>query len=380
MFFYLRILCSWGLVITFLILLDCCGDDKFIPRGNVPLGPSGGGGGGDGDDDTDNPILFTDKFIQDKFSEQYDFLWVVDNSGSMNNIHEFMSTNLTNFEHILEGRRYLDWQMAATITDNEAWHGKLLQSTAGVQVVTRNSPNRSDVWESIIKNIPKETDDTENTPHNGWEQGLESGYSAIANHHSIFSRPGVPLVLSYVSDEQDYSCDVLNDANECHGFIGVPDDILDELTFFPISRYLSQFAMLKSDFNSDVIVYSIVHLDSLKNPLYCPSDKYGYKGTRYMEVQQAMGNGASVSICRENIAESFSRVAELTANRGACFTLTKSVLKTDGMVVRVNGVEVSLSLNDGYVYKSNEGTICFSGNLIPPNGSLIQVDYWTSEN
>src|SRR5690606_16531039 len=129
-----------------------------------------------------------------------DFLWVIDNSGSMSNIRTYMSENLTSFVNTLENRRSLDWQMAVTITDNFVQAGNLISASDGTRVVSRSMANASSVWASLISRIG-------NTSRSGWEQGLESGRSDLDRYGVEFSRPNVPLIVTYITDEQDYSCE-----------------------------------------------------------------------------------------------------------------------------------------------------------------------------
>jgi len=62
--------------------------------------------------------LFTENFVQNHNTQSYDFLWVVDNSGSMSNIRDYMSQQLNTFVSTLQSRQYLDWQMSVTVTDH----------------------------------------------------------------------------------------------------------------------------------------------------------------------------------------------------------------------------------------------------------------------
>lgn len=323
-------------------------------------GNIGGGGNTGGGSDGGNLFGFvTDEFLQDSYTEFYDFLWVVDNSGSMSNIRAFMAQNLTNFVSILESRQTLDWQMAVTITDNRDYAGNLVSSSGGVRVVNKQLANPASVWASIISRIPS-------TSHSGWEQGLESGYSAINSYANEFSRPNVPLIISYVSDEQDYSCQ-----SNCNNFSGAPENLTGWVPF-PTSRYAGQFAWLQSSQGTGVTVYPIVHRVPLGEEC---DDDYGSVGGRYMEVRDLVGTGQTLSLCQDKLEESFNTVAQLTAMQGVCFTLLQEIVTTDGMIVTLDNVEVPISSTNGYLYEDDNHSVCFNGDAIPGNGSIVRVTY-----
>jgi|GEM_PF-1199522 len=324
-------------------------------------GNRGDGGGSGGSDGGTIGGLVVDSFLQDQFTERYDFLWVVDNSGSMSNIRAQMSQILTDFSTVLESRRSLDWQMAVTITDHHAFGGNLIASSTGVRVVKRDTVNASLEWASVIQRIV-------NTGFSGWEQGLESAHASIANYANEFSRINTPLVVVYLSDEQDFSCQ-----ENCNNFSGLPENQTG-WTAFPTSRYVDQFAQHKMQNNGNVIVYPIVHLLPLGGANPC-DDNYGTQGGRYMAVQEGVATGQSLSLCSPELAASFNTVAQLTANLGICFTLTRTLLSQMGMEVRVDGALVPNSSQQGYVYESALNHVCFNGSYVPDNGSTVSVKY-----
>jgi len=336
--------------------------------GQANVDPEGGEGGnisddlpGSGEDDGEIEGFVTENFTQDQFTEQYDFLWVIDNSGSMSNIRNFMSQNLTDFVTTLESRRSLDWQMAVTITDNVDYQGDLVSGAGGVRVVNRLSSNPEAEWSSIINNIG-------GTSHSGWEQGLESGRSAIENYGNEFNRPNIPLVVVYISDEEDYSCE-----SDCNNFSGLPENQTG-WTAYDTNRYVSHFQQLEGAVGSQVIVYPMVHLAPLGLPDSCDDD-YGYQGSRYMQVQSDMGTGESLSLCESDLAASFNRVAQLTANRGVCFQLAYSAVSLLEMIVKVDGNGVAASASEGYEYDGAERSVCFNGSYVPQNGSQVEITY-----
>ena len=337
------------------------GSSSNFQSQNGDLPGEGGyiGGGGDkgGDGGYFDGYIF-DKFTQSGYTNSYDFLWVIDNSGSMSNIHDVLRQNLTAFVDVLESRRALDWQMAVTNSDAYSSAGALIADASGNKVVRKGMGNFAAIWAGIISNIV-------GTATSGFEEGLESGWQALDRYSSDFSRRGIPLVVTYVSDEQDYSCE-----SNCHNFAVQPENYPD-VVYYPVDRYSTQFNNYKAQTGSEVIVNPIVHLVDLGVPGAC--DDVGTRGTRYMLLEEAMGNGSKQSICPDSLLQSINNVAQVTADRGVCFHLSHPIGSMEGFYVKVDGVDVAASSSDGYALEGPN--VCFNGNAIPINGQKIEIRY-----
>jgi hypothetical protein len=142
-------------------------------------------------------------------------------------------------------------------------------------------------------------------------------------------------------------------------------------TPFPVSRYASYFQTLKTTLGASVVLYPIVHTQPVSSSGYC-ADDYGSQGVRYMDLQSQIGTGESMSICPEVQAASFARVAQLTANRGACFKLAHQPISSTEITVSVDGVVIGAS---GFEYNSAENSVCFTAQTVPANGKTINVSY-----
>lgn len=349
------------IVVTVLVLGTHCEKPMhyYMPSDQMPKAPT------DGECENGLCRLVTDNFTQTGYTESYDFLWVIDNSDSMDNIRDFMSQNLTQFVSILESRRQLDWQMAVTTTDHASWGGKLV-GAGGTEVVKKDMAGVSGVWNQLVKNIPTDA------ITRGWEQGLESARSAIELYGSTFMRPSTPLVVAYVTDEQDYSCQ-----GNCAFTTKLPEEFSDWVAF-PTNRYVDHLRSLKARQNTDVLAYPIVHLKPLGQAGSCDDD-YGFVGSRYMTVQQALQTGESLSICQQHLVESFNKVAQGTADRVACFVLTHNAADNGALVVSLDGRAVPLSADQGYTFEPGKNQVCFWGSYTPNNGQTIKVDYYTPD-
>ncbi len=305
-------------------------------------------------------ILRSDVFYQLYDDTSFDFLWVMDNSGSMKAHRDFVRDNLSTFVNILTSRKAVDYQMSVVDTDLFSHNGQLVTGAGGITVVKSTaSANPIADFASIINNVS-------DSPTSFWEQGLESAYQAIYQHKAEFSRPGVPLVVVMLTDEQDWSC-----ADQCFGV--EPENNTNWIPF-PVSRYVDYFKNVKKAEDTDLHVFPIVGIEN--HP--CVVASYG---TRYAEVAAGIdsdpdGDKGSVgdtrSICSSEIRESYENIARIIADRGAVFQLS-SAASGSGINIFVDGVLVPFS-PENYVFEAETNSIVFTG-AVPKKGSIIEVTY-----
>lgn len=300
-------------------------------------------------------VLRSDVFYQLYSDEAYDFLWVMDNSGSMKPRRDFVRDNLQNFLNVLTSRKAIDFQMAVVDTDMFSHNGALVKNPAGLEVVkSAESSNPVGDFASIINNVV-------DSPTSFWEQGLESAYQAIYQHKSKFSRVGIPLIIIFLTDEEDYSCQA-----NC---FGVEPEHNSDWIAFATSRYYNYFVNVKKAENTEVHIFPIVGVPS-------GACTVASLGTRYIEVQtQASddgGMGVSASICNTELAASYQNIAKIISDRGVRFPLSDKASGT-GINVYVNQVLIPYS-PDNYIYDEETNSIIFTG-AIPEKGSIIEVTY-----
>jgi len=293
-----------------------------------------------------------DVFYQEYEDRQYDFLWVFDNSESMRPRREFVVDNLQGFLSILNSRKAIDYQMAMVTTDFFNDNGALVKDTSNRDVVkSASSSNPVGDLAGIINNI-------QDSSTSFWEQGLESAYQAIYQHGADFSRVGVPLIVVFLTDENDFSC-----KDDCFG-----PEPENNTTYqrWEMDRYINYFRQAKASQNVDLAVFNIVGMNLTDCAL-------ASVGTRYIQLQEAIGGyGASGSVCNSQLKDSYENIARQIANRGSVFTLSK---KTSGLglAVYVNQVLVPFS-TDNYVFDTELNAIIFTG-AAPKTGSIIEVTY-----
>ncbi len=297
-------------------------------------------------------VFRSEGFVQLSSTEQYDFLWVLDNSVSMQDKRDYVRDNLTTFLNTLNSRKAIDYRMAMVTTDYFSHVGNLVKSASNLEVVSSQSADPIADFSSIINNV-------QNSITSFWEQGLESAYVALANHGNRFLRTGVPLIVIFLTDEDDFSC-----ANNC---VGVEPENNPNWIAHPVDRYVTNFTSIKSNEGVDVMMFPIVGTGS-------SACAVASQGTRYMQVQAGMGTGAVGSICLADLPTTYANIARFIADRGVRFPLAAQASGT-GITVYVNGAEVPYSLVDGYYYDSPTNSIIFTGNAIPHNGDSIEVRY-----
>ncbi|NBY20694.1 VWA domain-containing protein [bacterium] len=307
-------------------------------------------------------LLRSDVFVQDYAERKYDFLFVFDTSGSFKPRRDYVKNNMQTFISTLNSRKAVDYQIAVTtvdvfggfnpsLPDNRGVRGNLVASNSGLKIVTGNSSDPSGDFASIMQNI-------EESNTSFWEQGLEAAYQVIFQHKSEFSRPGVPLVIIFMSDSDDWSC-----KDNCWG---EQPETNTNWVAHPLSRYSDYFKTVKANENSEVLIFPIVGVPGGK----CEVE---FAGSRYISIQESLGGlSTSLSVCDADLPSSFNGIAKLVADRGAVFKLS-SVASGSNFSVVVNNEEIPFS-PENYIYDTASNSVVFTG-LSPKKGSIIEIVY-----
>jgi len=292
-------------------------------------------------------VLRSDVFVQAYSSDKYDFLWVMDNSASMSDKRAYVRDEINTFLTILNSRKAIDYRMSMTTTDFFSHAGALVQGPGALEVVSSLAVDPVADFGSIIDNVA-------DTATSFWEQGLESAYQAIANQGPTFMRANTPLIIIFLTDEEDYSCE-----SSCSGI--EPENNPDDVPF-ATSRYITYYGAAATD----VTIFPIVGTTASQCVL--PSN-----GDRYAEIQEAIG-GTTGSICLADLPTTYQTIAQTIADRGVAFKLSSTSSGT-GISVFVDRVEVPYSASDGFIFESSSNSIVFTGNSVPVSGAVIEVVY-----
>ncbi len=306
----------------------------------------------------------TDLFVQDSLAK-VDVLFVIDNSGSMMEEQNSIGQNFAAFLQAAQSQN-VDYHIAVTTTGIESSPGGWSVCPGGAEggeggrlfpvdgsaprIITPQTPNALSVFANNVK---------VGVCH--WnEQGLEAAYRALSaplvnsmddpstslpgDGNGGFLRPDAKLAIVFLSDENDYSPNALN----------------DDVTF-----YETFFKAVKGNDPSMLSISSIVGPQVLGS---CPTASSA--GIRYIKLAQATG-GVVESICTANWAQSLTDIGANTFGPRRVFKLHERPDDASQIVVEVNGVAVT----SGWSYDPKTNSIEFTASAVPPAGSVIQVTY-----
>jgi hypothetical protein len=294
--------------------------------------------------------LRSQSFVQPSNGSRYDFLWVLDNSGSMKPRRDYLRDRLNGFLSILNSRKVIDYQFAVVTTDAFKDQGALVKSNAGIEVVK----SKSSLTPS--KDFSEMVDSITDSQFSFWEQGLENSFLAITKNGNQFMRNGVPLVVVYLTDEDDFSC-----KEACWG---VEPENNQDWKSYDIEKYITFFQELKKNEGSEAVLFPIIGTSVEKCSV--PS-----LGLRYQTVAEEIGLYGQVgSICDSDLEESYNNIARIIADRGNVFKLDTPALAAS---IRVYVNKILINANSGiYSFDSSNNSIVFNKQL-PSPGSQIEV-------
>ena len=317
----------------------------------------------------------TDMFVATA-DPKVDFVWVVDNSGSMSEEQASVSNNSVTFFNKLN-TKHLDFRLGVIATGSNG--------TAGTKDTLNPSSNKA--WELWGTGWVNKSDSNAATTFqsnvnvvglsgSGKESGVffaerslgvaPSGITAVTA--TVVPRSGAKLIFVILSDEGDhYQCysggSFVSDSNTptpCSG--GVAFDANNNV--FKTNGYK---------------VYSIIGLNSSTNqPGTCSGSgtsatTANNPTTTYYDLAAATG-GSSGTICSTDYTALLDNIATQAAGSASAYTLSKTPVSST-LVVKVNGVAVAQDATNGWQYNSATKTIVFSGTAWPTEGANISVTY-----
>ncbi len=250
-----------------------------------------------------------------------DFVFVVDNSGSMQEEQQGLANAADEFYAALVNSG-LDARLGVVTTDSDVLRG------AGFT----NDPSvfRQDVQVGI--------------DGNGLEMGLE------------FAARAVTLADDNADDARRFRDDAAKVV------IIISDEEASDLRTIP--EYVDFFT------SEGAIVYAIVG----PRPVGCVFVGLGAAqlGEHYIEVAQATG-GSSASICNPNLAETIADILVGAAGAASRSPLERTPISSS-LHVDVEGAPVDRSRTDGFDYEATSNTVLFFGSR-PPEGTPVEISY-----
>jgi len=302
--------------------------------------------GGDASDieitsnDPVNPLVITEQVgdgdVEQWFSQTWqqeeipvlDVLWVIDNSGSMNQFQTSLSTNISSFMTAF-AQTGADYNMAVITTDR--W---MISA-----ILTPLTPNVEQELGNLV---------IQGTYGSGNEKGIEMSYRALSSSNSAgpgstFYREDATLVVIYVSDEQDWS-----NPGWSH-YLNFFDNIKPTGQFVPYGVISDVPGGCQyTTFNG--------HVRSLQ------------PGFGYWDLIDHYG-GAWYSICATDWGVQLQDLAgEVTGRR--MFGLDEPDPIVDTIEVTVNG-----QVTTDWEYDQTSNSVVFAEGHVPDEGQTIQIDY-----
>lgn len=326
-----------------------------------------------------------------------DVLFVVDNSGSMDNFQQQLVNNFSSFIDRFITKGY-DFKIA--VTTSEAYRYQQLALTGNCASFCEESRvqfRRGSVSQPYVidkKNYDLSTTNGKNllksdfianahmgTDGSGDERAFSSFISALnygtnldgsPSPNKNFHRPDAFLAIVIISDEEDFSQTGVGGLNESYS----------NPNLIPVAQFktsLETFTGGQSGTDFTVSTISILDqacLDILDpNNISNPGSAIGRKiGTRYKQLADLTG-GTKNSLCQpfdtslDNISDSIEGLSE------ASFVLTKAPVVASIRLL-VNGVLVPKSDTDGWSYTASTKTVKINGSTYKPSlGASIKLNF-----
>lgn len=288
--------------------------------------------------------LQVDAFEQ-KAAAKIDILWVVDNSGTMQDEQENLASNFDAFISIIE-ESDVDYQVGVISTDMDlASHQGHLQGSPSIIV---RGPDAAGQFAANVQ---------VGTTGAGNEQGLLAAHTALtepvlSEHNKGFLRDDAALALIFVSDEDDHS-------------------------FGQVSFFRRVFEQMKGVGNENRVIAAAIVGDapSDQHPeggCYNPDTGSASFGRRYLELVQGVG-GSIGSICAEDFSHTLEQLGLTVAGLSRKFTLSDESPEVSSITVTVDGREIEQDYQEGWIFEN--GSVFFNGTNVPPPGSHIEVSY-----
>ncbi len=258
-----------------------------------------------------------------------DILFVVDNSGSMDEERENLGQRIHGFLSEIDN---LDWQIAVTSTDvtggNDYQNGRIVDFTGDGLFVLDSSMDVNLAQQLFENKVTIKNKDTNPLGIPGWGDGNEQGIYATARvvdravspqdpedaHNSAFIRDGADFVAVVLSDENE------NSEGKADKVKYQPQEFLD--------RFNSQFTDPKN-----FTFHSIVVMSGDEDCLTAGIHPH-YYGTLYEDLSKLTGfgqpgGGTIGSVCEQNYTTQLSEIGKSVTDLAKTVSLQCAPVDTD---------------------------------------------------
>lgn len=309
----------------------------------------------------------SDIFYQNNktLSNKLDILWVIDNSGSMQEEQQNLADNFNAFITDFVNKGF-DFQIAVTVTD--AWRAPFVGNPelarfrdgtnqyghTGVFVITPSTPN---LISTFVTNV------RQGINGNGDERAFQSFKTALnSNLNAGFLRSDAYLAVIIVSDEDDFSHNSSQYINRDYNYAGLH-------TVQSYVDYLDQ----KTQSTGALRRYSVSAITIADQNCLAQNASWGIIGQRYIDLAGET-DGVVGDICSPNFSDDLDAIQNRIAELSTQFYLSR-VPRPETIVVKVNDILIPEDPTQGWTYHADANSIMFHGAAIPPQGARISVDF-----
>lgn len=307
-----------------------------------------------------------------------DILWVVDNSGSMENSQTRLANSFSAFINKFI-QTDSDFRMAVVTTDAflAPYHAankptvfdykdlSLIRDGAGsvhsgVFVMDKTTPDLANVF---LKNIKQGINGS------GDERAFSSFVTALNDsRNSAFRRPDAFLAVIVVSDEDDFSHN--DNTNGMNSYVFMEN--YNDPSMFSIQSYVDYLTNFTASAGAGKN-FSVNTISILDQPCLTQLKDSAQKiGQRYIALADATG-GQKISLCSD-FSQSLQVLSESIVELSSVFTLTREPIP-ETIVVTVDGVNVPQDANNGWTYDAATISIAFHGSAIPAAGTDVRINF-----
>ena len=286
-----------------------------------------------------------DVYVQDEAI--VDVLWIVDNSGSLNNERQRLAEQFDRFLNVLLAAD-VDFHVGVTSTDlSPTGDGGRLRGL--VPWIDRNTPEPVLAFRQALQ-FPADENIT-------LEEGLAAIPAALTPPNSIGAN------LGFLREEAAFAAILVSDEDD--GSLG------------PTRYYIRFLQALKGPGRDANISFSAV-VGPVPDGCVPPGKEFifGAKAEaaeRYTEVVEASG-GLIESICAADFAPFVETLATSLAGLRRFFPLSAPP-DSGSIQVFIDGVRITESESDGWAWLSSERAIVFTSQAVPPPGTEVQIAY-----
>jgi hypothetical protein len=292
-----------------------------------------------------------------------DFIWVVDNSGSMSEEQSAVQSAATTFFNKLSNK-HLNYRLGVIKTGGNGGSNSCTSPTSRAYDMNGTWTTSADGASAFTTNV------NVGTAGCGTESGIYSAEKALAMS-TIVPRSGAKVIFVMVSDEGDqWGCYQGTYQAGANNVSSSPYDPCSGKSSFNVNSNVFKTNGYK--------VYTVSGLDSttgLSGTCAVAPTSAAYtnnKWSGYYDLAQATG-GSSASICSSDYNSIMDNIVTQAAGSSG-YALSRTPLSSS-LVVKVNGSTVSQDATNGWQYNASSKTIVFSGTAWPSAGSSITVTY-----